>query len=419
MVVVGGFFLIVLGLFAAGAKPAPGQNPERVIKVHLLGDFSGPYVRVSKWTSAGIMDYFRWLNEEKGGINGIRVETVWADHGSNVERALAQYERLKAGGMYIMWGNHTSVAVALKDKLIRDGIVSYEEGGDESLLFPPGNTFMQGPFYPEAFGAVLQWIKANWKEKRAPRIGYLTTDNPMGRAHIALGTPYAKKLGFEFVGTEFCTFTPMDVTPQVMKLRNAGADYIYGNVNNNTVGPIMKTLRTLGLQDKMYMISTYWNIPEAVLEVNPPEVLEGQIMPYPVPTLDETAIPGIKNASEFSNKYRATKLESSYMWGWGNAEHMHEAIRLALEAVGYEKLNGKNIRDFGFAKMKNFKGSGVFGEVTFSDVERRGAQAVRILQCRNGKYVRVSDWIKVPHLVPEEYKYLFPDEFPQAKKPTK
>jgi len=83
-------FLLV-GLVAVGiaAAPAEAQAP---IKLGNLVDLTGPTSDQGKDIAKGRNDAVQWFNE-KGGINGRKIELVSVEYGFQPPRAVAAYKR--------------------------------------------------------------------------------------------------------------------------------------------------------------------------------------------------------------------------------------------------------------------------------------------------------------------------------------
>ena len=75
-----------------------------------------------------------------------------------------------------------------------------------------------------------------------------------------------------------------------------------------------------------------------------------------------------------------------------------EAVKRAIETVGYENLNGASVKT-AMDSMKNFD---VYGlkRISYTPQDHRGSTMVRIYQVKGGKVVPVSDWQEAPMIVP-------------------
>ena len=65
-------------------------------------DLTGPYAIVTPDIFEGIVDYYRYVNEELGGVNGHPVELVWGETGNIMSRAWSHYKRFKDAGAQLL-----------------------------------------------------------------------------------------------------------------------------------------------------------------------------------------------------------------------------------------------------------------------------------------------------------------------------
>lgn len=389
---------------ACKAEEAP---PEAVITIYEINDLSGPISATEIPWHQSLEDYIRYLNEDQGGINGIRIELKYVDTGYELERSMLAYKRFKEEGAFITMSFASGDIDARKEMNIKDQIVDFCCPCPDVVLYPPGYHFSQGPGYVNLFGAALDWIKATWKETRPPRVASLTWDNPLGRSHLTRGPVYAKELGIDYVGTEFMGYGAIDVTPQLLKLNEAGADYVYMNISCANIAVALKSLHKLGLQDEMKIMGFTFGYSYLVVGMAGVDNAEGYLWAATTALASETDIPGVKLATEVHARYRATPMTDDLVHHWGSYELLFEAIRRALDAVGYEKLDGPALKEYGFETMTDFPGSGCRGPASYSKVDREGCKYIRMVEVRGGKAIPISDWIRVPNLVPDEYKHLF------------
>jgi len=76
-----------------------------------------------------------------------------------------------------------------------------------------------------------------------------------------------------------------------------------------------------------------------------------------------------------------------------------EAVRRAVEEVGYEKLDGAAVKR-GLDSMKSFDVYGI-KTIAYPPDDHRGSAATRIYRVQNGDVVPVSDWLTAPMIQPE------------------
>jgi len=85
---------ICLALLISGAVPS---HAAPMVKIGIRSDFTGPIASTGLMFAYGYIDYPKYINE-RGGVNGILVETKWIDHRATSSRAIIGHKRLKEAG---------------------------------------------------------------------------------------------------------------------------------------------------------------------------------------------------------------------------------------------------------------------------------------------------------------------------------
>jgi ABC-type branched-subunit amino acid transport system substrate-binding protein len=86
------------------------------------------------------------------------------------------------------------------------------------------------------------------------------------------------------------------------------------------------------------------------------------------------------------------------MASWVYGPIVCEAVKRALEDVGYENVDGPAVKR-ALEGMKDFDVDGM-AKITFGPEDRRGTRDYAVYQVQGGKIVRVTDWQEVPILAP-------------------
>ena len=110
----------------------------------------------------------------------------------------------------------------------------------------------------------------------------------------------------------------------------------------------------------------------------------------------EKNLPGVKLSYELFKK-RGPIPNATYIAAVGACMVWVEAVKNALNKVGYEKLDGQAIYD-GYMQIKNFTAMGIFPGVSYFPGDQRGVSKIRICRFENdGSVSTVADWFDVPH----------------------
>lgn len=399
--------LVALPLSTACAPKPAEEVAEKTIKVGIFAEFTGPVASQAVTPVKGCMDYIEYLNEEEGGINGIRIESLWSDVAYSPPRAITAYQRFKEQGVVLTFNWASPYNEALRPTWEEDKIPAMSNAVSVPALYPAGPIFVDRVDYASMFGGFIDWLVDEWwQEAHPPKVALMSWDNPFGRGPLP-AIPYAESRGVEIVATEFIPFMPTDTTIELLRCRDAGADFIFSNVIAAPASVMIKDAYRLGLSTaaggKMTMVTGMQTGLEELIPMVE-EAAEGAICLQCTATWQDSDIPGVKLAQEVQEKFHgAVEPSSSYLWGWNIGRIGCEGIRIALDEVGYDKLNGAAVWK-ALESISDLDMAGVIPPVTFSPTERRASMSVRIAQIKRGEPVWVSDWIKCPDLLAEAAK---------------
>jgi hypothetical protein len=200
--------------------------------------------------------------------------------------------------------------------------------------------------------------------------------------------------------TEFVPYVVLDATVQLLRIDEGGADFVYLSGVVPTSGPIMRDAERLGLLDHIQFGALEPASGPLLIEMVG-VASEGFLTPKTLPSLDEAEIPGVKLMLDKQMEYHGRVVKQDYAPGWVAGAIMCEAIRKAVEQVGYENLSGPAVKE-GFDSIKGFDVDGLVTITYNPPDDHRGSSKVAMYQVREGKMVRVGDWRDVPKLVPEK-----------------
>ena len=111
----------------------------------------------------------------------------------------------------------------------------------------------------------------------------------------------------------------------------------------------------------------------------------------------EEEIPGVRQAREVHERYWGFKdpENNDYLYGWLNSIIIGEALKIALEKVGYENINGEAIME-AMESIQDFDTGGISGILSYSKTERRGTRAWRLYQVEGDRMICQGGWREVP-----------------------
>ena len=366
---------------------------------------TGPFAEDSAAVLAAIEDYVKYVNTTKKLAPwrtekwpaDITLEVLWRDDELKPPKALSIYEELKGKGMLLGRISGSPIALALKDRMWEDHMGATSMATGPYLLTPPQSIFTYYPIYTDCCGAIADWFKGNWKETKKPKVAYLTADNAMGKSiEIPEMKEYLEKIGYEFVGIQYVPLVPTSPpTTQLSWLKEKGVDLAVGVMINPGSQPTVKEMVRLGMGPfQPYKMTFGVASPghAAVFAEAMGEVGDGYVCAGSFPSWDDPA-PGVKFMLEAQKSSHPGKFVNHIMYQGGFLEGMIqvEALRLALQAVPFEKLTRQDVLEKGFYKIKNLDTGNISSTpLTYGEGDVQGVDQVRIDQVQKGKVVKVG-----------------------------
>ncbi len=220
MLAISAFMFLTIGLANAETK---------TIKVGAAINLTGPASSWGQFHEKGQRDYFRYVNEVKGGVAGHKIDMITVDTAYKVPEAQAAVQKFVLQDkvdMIATWGAGEGLAAKPIVQKYKVPTINYSTSWE--ILEKPVD-YMYLPFgsYKMDCQAVLEYIKAIHKGKEAPKVGLLTYNNAYGRSIHAPSKEYAAKLGINLVAIEEFPPRTVDLNTELLRLQKAGAEYIF------------------------------------------------------------------------------------------------------------------------------------------------------------------------------------------------
>ena len=397
--------LMVLPIIS-GCAPEEAAPPaeEKVVSYLSLGDYTGPIAGLNVPADTGVADYFKDFNE-RGGVDGVLMNFIGVDTRYDVARGVSAYKRYRIEkNMLVVNCISTPFGKAIAPMTERDKVVQLAPGDGEFQAFP-GWCFPWGPVYQNAFGATIDFIVEKWQEAGnagMPTIGYMSWDSAYGREPLRGGKEYAEQVGVNLLEPEFFPVGAADHTVFLTRIADQGADWCFIGGVDPTPSNIMRDADKLGLKEKMRFIDcTFWGPSEAVGVKLHPEATEGTVLvSYALRGDEAWNHPLIAIGKKYQGENIRDKFAALYIGGMGWGLAYEAAVKAAVDAVGYDNLDGEAMLNDGYLSLTGqdvFQG--ITGVCTYSATNRQATDVVKFYQVKSGKVVLITDWVKVPDCV--------------------
>lgn len=222
-----GFFPFLIAIILC----IPAFGAEQTIKIGAVINLTGPISSWGKYHAKGLQDYIRYVNEVKGGVAGQKIDLTIADHAFKVAEGIKLVKKFCEEGMTLIGTWDTGLGIQVKPIISQYKIPTINFSTGQEILTPPIDyMYLTINTYVLDSHAVLEYIKAIHKGKDKPKVGLLTLDNAYGKSVHEPSKEYAEKHGIDIVGIEQFPAKTIDLTTELLKLKQAGAEYIFAQI---------------------------------------------------------------------------------------------------------------------------------------------------------------------------------------------
>ncbi len=370
----------------SAATPAAAKPP---IKIGGIFDLTGGTSDVGAPYADGVKDFVAYINE-KGGVNGRKIDLIGIDYAYKIPQAEEAYNRLTTQDKVpVIMGWGTGDTEAMAPKITKDKIpfmsASYSEHLVKNVQTNPYN-FMIGVTYSDQMRVALKYIKDNYKGAGNPKVAFIYNDTGFGKSPMQDGKDWAAKHGVDWVDEEIVALTALDSTSQLLNMQKKNPDFAIIQETAMATATVLKDAKKLGVKTKF--IGLNWASDEKVIDLAK-DAAEGYIGAIPFAFISENA-PGLQEVKDF-NKAKGVdwnKHNIRYVQGWISMKVMAEGLKQAGD-----NLTGEGIKA-GLETLKNYDTGGVTAPITFSPQSHKGALKMKLYEVKGGKWVPFTDYIQ-------------------------
>ncbi|MBU1999295.1 MAG: ABC transporter substrate-binding protein [Candidatus Omnitrophota bacterium] len=347
-------------------------------------DAGGPFAN-------GLEDYFNFINQ-KGGINGKKVNLIIRDNVYDVNLAMTLYNDLRDAGIISLIGWGTGESVALSVRVNRDHITYLPGSMAESLVDPiQPFVFILSASYEDQFYALLKYAAKHPKVPgRRVRVAFVYNSTPFGKSPIKRAQEMVEQLGMELVGSQIVELIATNADYEMRALISKEPDYIIIQETGPATVAIINSCADTGL--KATVMGTFYSGNEVVLTKAKESLKSVEfIVSSPFVRWYES-VPGMDEIKAFAAEYRPKVREWSetYIQGWAVAMLYAEVLRLAGESVTRDTFRDtlESIKEF------NFKG--LMPPISFGPKKHKGGTKVKIYKANidNMRFEPITSWIE-------------------------
>jgi branched-chain amino acid transport system substrate-binding protein len=231
-------------LLAVNAGHAQTKSP---IKIGVIQDVSAAAAAMGQ-TQRNTYNLFAKEINEKGGIDGHPLELLFADGQSDPARVTQLAEKFATvdGVLALVGGTNTVEVLAMKSVAVRRKLVLLAGGGAAVVLSKPVD-----PWTFQNMGrddnTLADMAKVAVDDLKLKKIGILNVNNAFGMGGRDVMVRVLKeKYGMEPVAIESTETAAVSMVPQMLRLKNAGADGVLLWVSIDSVPTALRGMVEVG-----------------------------------------------------------------------------------------------------------------------------------------------------------------------------
>jgi len=368
----------IIAVFICAALGADVRAKETdPIKVGAVINLTGPASTWGQFHAKGQRDYFRYVNEKKGGVGGRKIDLTVVDHAYNSAEAVKFVKKFCTQDkmdMIATWDAASGLQAKPIVQKYKTPCINYSTAPE--ILNPPIE-YMYLPFgsYTLDSQAVLEYIKTIHKGKGAPKVGLLTYNNPYGKSIHDPSKAYAVKNNIEIVGIEeFPSKAGGDLRTPLAVLRKAGAEYVFMQILPVHIANALRDADLIGY--KVPFFGTWTATDPDFFGLAKGRIRNRLFMQFSGSLPTDNA-PGVKLMMEIGQYSGIKEFDTSYWEGVVVGMIMERAFQLAQEKFG--KINTKTINQ-AMELFRNEDFGGLIPKTSYAKDNHEGSFVARIVQ---------------------------------------
>jgi branched-chain amino acid transport system substrate-binding protein len=337
--------------------------------------------------SARVIDaYFKKVNEE-GGINGRKIKYIFEDDQYQAAKSLSAAKKLvEQDKIFAMIGNiGTANNLGVRDYLTENKVpnILFSTGSSALVTPPRKDWFGFLPTYPFEAQVLVEFASKDLKSKK---VAIVYQNDGFGKDGQQAFAKAAPGKGLEIVAEVPYETGATDMSAQALKVQQSGADTVYIMAVPQPGSVLLKEFDKLGYKPKM-LLSFVLNDTSFFAATG--RASDGIYTTNftPLPDGDD---PKLAEFRDFMKKNFPNEQASNFaLWGYNAVSIFVEGLRRAGKDLSRETMIAA------MESFQNYNGT-VIKDFTFGGPNNRAPiKTMYVMQWKDGKFAKVSDWITV------------------------
>jgi branched-chain amino acid transport system substrate-binding protein len=237
----------VAGVCLSAALPATAQT---VYQVPAMSDFSGPFSSIMPMMAGGREAVATWWNAEVGAKMGVKLEVKSYDTRYDAAQTASLWPGVLATKPLVGLSAGGPDTAALQQRLPTDKVVMISGSAANGSGWRPNQWVLTPrPTFVHEIAGFIEWYQKTKTPGRPLKVAMFTTEASPSFADMAKGvSAYAKANPgvVNLVEMVFVDVQPTDVTLQLRRVLNAGAEVVLVPTNIQQAVAVKRAMQALG-----------------------------------------------------------------------------------------------------------------------------------------------------------------------------
>jgi branched-chain amino acid transport system substrate-binding protein len=354
-----------------------GPVAAKEIKVGAIINLTGPASTWGQYHAKGHQDYFKYVNEVKGGIAGQKIDLTVVDSAYKTAEAVKYVKKFCTQDKMDMLATWSAGSGIMAKPIIQQyKIPNINYSTYQGILKAPVD-YAYLPFgsYILDSYAVLEYIKAIHKGSEAPKVGLLTYNNAYGKSIHAPSNEYAAKNNVNIVGIEEFPPKAVDLNTELLRLKQKGAEYVFVQCLPSAIIMGLEAADRAGFKGKFF--GTWTSTDPDFFKRGKGLIRDRMFMQF------AGCLPGDNSAAmkvleDMYKRYGTVdKFDASYWEGVAIAMIMERAFQKAHEQSG--EINSQTINK-ALETFRDEDMGGIVPNITYTPTDHSASFKARIVQ---------------------------------------
>lgn len=363
--------LVFLSMAMAGPVAA------KEIKVGAIINLTGPASTWGQYHAKGHQDYFKYVNEVKGGVAGQKINLTVVDSAYKTAEAVKYVKKFCTQDKMDMLATWSAGSGIMAKPIIQQyKVPNINYSTYQGILNPPVD-YAYLPFgsYILDSWAVLEYIKAIHKGSEAPKVGLLTYNNAYGKSIHEPSQEYAAKNNVDIVGIEEFPAKAVDLNTEMLRLKQKGAEYIFMQALPSAIIMALEAADRAGYKGKFF--GTWTSTDPDFFKRGKGLIRDRMFMQF-AGCLPGDDSPAMKVLEDMYKRYGTVdKFDASYWEGVAIAMIMERAFQKAHEQFG--EINSETINK-ALETFRDEDMGGIVPNITYTPTDHSASFKARIVQ---------------------------------------